>query len=183
MFEEVIRNPRKTLSETGESLYGNTVEDWENVPKRSIGWFFNEKVEVLRELGFSLEGKTVLDLGSGKGRFASRMKDAGASVIQLDLKPGENNENRVIARAEQLPFTDDSFDVIWAAHFFDKKVYNYKEDLVLSELRRVLKNNGLLICISYSPSERDLLNFGFEVLKAVVVEKPYIDTFSILHKD
>lgn len=74
-------------------------------------------------MGFSFDGKKVLDLGSGKGRFASRMKDVGATVIQLDLKHWKNNENRVIARAEYLPFADNSFDIIWAAHFFLIKKY------------------------------------------------------------
>jgi ubiquinone/menaquinone biosynthesis C-methylase UbiE len=181
-MQESVRNPRETLSEVGKSLYGKVREDWENVPLIHVGWFFKEKLEILEELGFSFDGKKVLDLGSGKGRFASRMKDVGATVIQLDLKHEKNNENRVIARAEYLPFTDNSFDFVWAAHFFDKKVYNYNEELVLSELRRVLRDGGMLICISHSPSVAVLQKCGFSLQREIIPEKGYVDTYSILHK-
>jgi SAM-dependent methyltransferase len=65
-------------------------------------------------------GKTVLDVASGGGHVAKRLREAGSRVITCDSAPGM--EPDVICRAEDLPFADSSFDVVTcrvAAHHFD----------------------------------------------------------------
>jgi SAM-dependent methyltransferase len=65
-------------------------------------------------------GKTVLDVASGGGHVAARLREAGSEVVTCDSAPGMKPD--VICRAEDLPFADGSFDVVTcrvAAHHFE----------------------------------------------------------------
>ena len=64
-------------------------------------------------------GKNVLDVATGGGHVARRLREAGAAVVTLDPAPGMQAD--VIAPAEHLPFADGSFDAAatrLAAHHF-----------------------------------------------------------------
>jgi SAM-dependent methyltransferase len=61
----------------------------------------------------------VLDVASGGGHVARRLREAGAQVVTVDPSPGMHAD--VLASAEHLPFADGSFDVVvnrLAAHHF-----------------------------------------------------------------
>jgi SAM-dependent methyltransferase len=65
-------------------------------------------------------GKTVLDVATGGGHVARRLREAGCNVVTCDSSPGMQPD--VICRAEDLPFADSSFEVVAcrvAAHHFD----------------------------------------------------------------
>jgi SAM-dependent methyltransferase len=65
-------------------------------------------------------GKTVLDVATGGGHVAARLREAGCRVVTCDSAPGMKPD--VICRAEDLPFADSSFDVVTcrvAAHHFE----------------------------------------------------------------
>ena len=66
------------------------------------------------------EGVTVLDVATGGGHVARRLREAGATVVTLDPAPGMHADTT--APAESLPFADASFDAVAcrvAAHHFD----------------------------------------------------------------
>jgi len=56
------------------------------------------------------EGRTALDVASGGGHTARRLREAGFDVVTLDPAPGMAAD--VLARAEEIPFADSSFDVV-----------------------------------------------------------------------
>jgi len=56
------------------------------------------------------KGVAVLDVATGGGHVARRLRDAGCTVTTLDPAPGMGAD--VIARAEDIPFADGSFDVV-----------------------------------------------------------------------
>jgi|SRR5581483_4938167 len=65
-------------------------------------------------------GLKVLDVATGGGHVARRLREAGAEVVTVDRSPGMQPD--VIAPAEHLPFADGSFDVVvnrLAAHHFE----------------------------------------------------------------
>jgi SAM-dependent methyltransferase len=65
------------------------------------------------------EGVTVLDVATGGGHVARRLREAGATVVTLDPAPGMHADTT--APAESLPFADASFDAVacrLAAHHF-----------------------------------------------------------------
>jgi SAM-dependent methyltransferase len=66
------------------------------------------------------EGETALDVATGGGHVARRLRDAGFDVVTVDPSPGMQAD--VLARAEDLPFADASFDTVAtriAPHHFD----------------------------------------------------------------
>ncbi len=63
--------------------------------------------------------RTALDVASGGGHVARRLREAGLDVVSCDPAPGMGPD--VICRAEDLPFGDASFDVVAtrvAAHHY-----------------------------------------------------------------
>lgn len=67
-----------------------------------------------------VEGATVLDVATGGGHVARRLRAEGYDVVTSDPAPGM--EPDVVARAEDLPFDDERFDVVVtriAPHHFE----------------------------------------------------------------
>lgn len=63
--------------------------------------------------------RTALDVATGGGHVARRLREAGLEVVTSDPAPGMRPD--VICAAESLPFADGSFDVVacrTAAHHF-----------------------------------------------------------------
>jgi SAM-dependent methyltransferase len=64
-------------------------------------------------------GVKVLDVATGGGHVARRLRDEGCTVVTVDPAPGMKAD--VVAPADHLPFADGSFDVVTcriAAHHF-----------------------------------------------------------------
>lgn len=65
--------------------------------------------------------KTAIDVASGGGHVARRLREAGLAVVTCDPAPGMQAD--VICFAEELPFADASFDLaatrVAAHHFSD----------------------------------------------------------------
>jgi SAM-dependent methyltransferase len=73
-------------------------------------------VEWVEEAG----AKTALDVATGGGHVARRLREIGVEVVTTDAAPGMQPD--VITRAEHLPFADGSFDAVVsrvAHHHFD----------------------------------------------------------------
>jgi SAM-dependent methyltransferase len=65
-------------------------------------------------------GRRALDVATGGGHVARRLREAGCQVTSSDPAPAM--EPDVVCRAEELPFADGSFDVVAcrvAAHHFE----------------------------------------------------------------
>src|SRR5262249_654741 len=56
------------------------------------------------------EGKTALDVATGGGHVARRLRERGLEVTTLDPAPGMRAD--VLAPAEHIPFADGSFDTV-----------------------------------------------------------------------
>ena len=64
--------------------------------------------------------RTALDVATGGGHVARRLREAGLEVVTCDPAPGMHPD--VICRAESLPFAGGAFDVVvcrTAAHHFE----------------------------------------------------------------
>ena len=89
---------------------------------------------------WSAGASTALDVATGGGHVARRLREAGLKVVTTDAAPGM--EPDVICRSEELPFADSSFDVVAcrvAAHHFD--------DVALA-VREMVRVAGGLVLIS-----------------------------------
>ncbi len=87
-------------------------------------------------------GVTAIDVATGGGHVARRLREMGANVITLDPAPGM--EPDVVARGEDIPFADDSFDVSVcriAAHHFEDVVLAVREMARVARDRVVVQDN------------------------------------------
>jgi SAM-dependent methyltransferase len=88
------------------------------------------------------EGVTVLDVATGGGHVARRLREAGAEVVTVDAAPGMQPD--VIAPADHLPFADSSFDVVAcriAAHHFPDALAAVTEMARVARARVVIEDN------------------------------------------
>jgi SAM-dependent methyltransferase len=88
------------------------------------------------------EGVKVLDVATGGGHVARRLRAEGCTVITVDPAPGMRAD--VVARAEDLPFADGSFDVVTcriAAHHFEDIRAAVAEMARVSERLFVIEDN------------------------------------------
>jgi SAM-dependent methyltransferase len=100
-------------------------------------------------------GVTVLDVGTGGGHVARRLREAGAQVVTADPAPGMQAD--VIAPADHLPFADESFDAVAcriAAHHFPDVLAALKEMARVARHRVVICDNTFT---SESAEEADRL--------------------------
>jgi len=117
------------------------------------GW--SERAQAYRESPLHREGedldlivewaepgpaRAALDVATGGGHVARRLREAGCLVVSCDPAPGM--EPDVICRAEELAFADGSFEVVVtriAAHHFDdvgaatREMARVSRELVLVE--------------------------------------------------
>jgi SAM-dependent methyltransferase len=69
---------------------------------------------------WSTGATTALDVGTGGGHVAARLRETGVTVVTTDPAPGMQPD--VVSRSEELPFADESFDLVvsrLAAHHFE----------------------------------------------------------------
>jgi ubiquinone/menaquinone biosynthesis C-methylase UbiE len=84
--------------------------------------------------------ETALDVATGGGHVARRLRDVGINVVTVDPAPGM--EPDVVSRGEDLPFADESFDVVAcrvAAHHFDDV------QKAVSEMARVSRGQVIVV--------------------------------------
>ena len=77
-------------------------------------------LDIVVEMCNPHEGVKALDVATGGGHVARRLREAGAEVVTTDASPGMHPD--VVCRAEDLPFADGSFDVVVsriAPHHFE----------------------------------------------------------------
>ncbi|MBV8479214.1 MAG: methyltransferase domain-containing protein [Actinobacteria bacterium] len=113
-------------------------------------------------------GVTVLDVATGGGHVARRLREAGATVVTTDPAPGMGADTT--AFAEDLPFAEASFDAVatrLAAHHFADVVTAVKEMARVASGRVVICDNTF---VSEQSEEADRLRDASHVRNYAVTE-------------
>jgi SAM-dependent methyltransferase len=88
--------------------------------RQSPGHAAGADLDLLVEWAEPGPGVKALDVATGGGHVATRLRESGADVVSADRAPGMDPD--VICSAEDLPFEDESFDVVTvriAPHHFE----------------------------------------------------------------
>jgi demethylmenaquinone methyltransferase/2-methoxy-6-polyprenyl-1,4-benzoquinol methylase len=107
-------------------------------------------------------GTTVLDLGSGTGAALKQLQNYEVTAVDPDEKMLQLNKfsNKVIGSAEDLPFSDSSFDSVYCAFVWR----NVNEPILgLNEIYRVLRPGGKFILLDMTRPKNKLLKFLHKV--------------------
>lgn len=139
--------------------YNQLANDYEhNVDTKSLFNTEYERPAMMNLLPADLKDKRVLDAGCAAGWYTSQFVNLGAVVIATDISPEmvEATKRRIGEKAEvlsldlekELPFEDESFDLIVSS-----LVLHYIKDWSkpFSEFRRILKPNGTLLFSTHHP--------------------------------
>lgn len=154
--------------------------------EQEIGQRLMQRLEYIR-----LDPKYILDLGCGTGYFTRQLQKLypGANIIGLDIAFGmvkfaKNNTTLqyYCADAEQLPFRDMQFDLIFSNCCLP---FTDNIEIIFAELNRVLKLDGLLLFTTYGPdtlqelaietSWQDMHKIG-DILLQQQYKDPVVDT-------
>lgn len=127
-------------------------------------------------IGEVAQGKDVLELATGPGMIARHIATSAASVIATDFAPkmietarkAKNSENLSfeVADATSLRFEDKSFDVVVIANALH---IIPNPEKALAEIRRVLKDDGVLIAPNFIFREGGKRNLWQKFLSLVGV--------------
>jgi SAM-dependent methyltransferase len=88
----------------------NVWDDRAEAYRTSVTHATDADLDTVVELCNPHEGVKILDVATGGGHVARRLREQGAHVVALDPSPGM--EPDVVASAESIPFADGSFDVV-----------------------------------------------------------------------
>lgn len=134
--------------------YDLAAEDYDKKEKYLNSFEKGKFLSLLLEI----KNKKILDVGAGTGRVSLPLALAGAQVTALDisekilelLKRKNKKITTVVGEAENLPFENESFDIVTAAflivHLKDPKIF-------FDEVYRVLKPDGLFLVSNINQKE------------------------------
>jgi SAM-dependent methyltransferase len=88
----------------------NVWDDRAEAYRTSVTHATDADLDTVVELCNPHEGVKILDVATGGGHVARRLREHGAEVVTLDPSPGMQPD--VVASAESIPFADGSFDVV-----------------------------------------------------------------------
>ena len=132
-------------------IYSNLTEHYHRARKdypQAVLDYFNS-------ISHGLSRFFVLDLGCGTGiatrQLASSQRfiigcDPSCEMLKFALENRIPNTSYCLGRAEEIPFSDNTFDVITAFSAFHWMVF-YDKEKSLQEIKRVLKLGGLLFIV------------------------------------
>lgn len=135
-------------------LWGQKPEDWAIIQEPTGNSGYMHALESLK----LQPNQSLLDIGCGTGYFcniafkhsiAISGLDASEQLIHL-AKKRNPRINYLVGEMEDLPFTNNSFDVICGFNSFQ---YAENIDSALLESKRVLKNNGKLVVMIWGNKE------------------------------
>jgi SAM-dependent methyltransferase len=153
------RNREFILREHLQGLYNKDFSNFD-YDKYYFGLrYYGNRYLVSKLADLNIEGKRILDLGSGRLILSSFLSRGGSSVVAFDL-PKTFDDDCVRERAKslsvdlvgsmiekgsafRLPFKSSTFDIVLMTEVFEH--LNFSPIFIINEIRRVLKDKGYFI--------------------------------------
>jgi ubiquinone/menaquinone biosynthesis C-methylase UbiE len=124
-------------------------------------------------IGRYCKDKYVLDLGCGYGNYTKTISKHTSKIVGIDISqrwldcaakqcPGARF---IQADAHNIPCENDTFDVVVSIGLFEY----IKRDVVIKEIRRVLKTGG--VCIISVPNKYSLCRAPYKIAHKILMKK------------
>ncbi|MDI6654508.1 MAG: class I SAM-dependent methyltransferase [Candidatus Hydrothermarchaeota archaeon] len=99
-------------------------------------------------------GVKILEVGCGNGKTLDQLLERGYDAVGIDvareaLKFGGRN---LVSDVRQLPFSNSSFDAV-VCRFVLEHLYERERAQAIAEMRRVLRQSGLLFLTAFSTED------------------------------
>ncbi|MBI4854608.1 MAG: 3-demethylubiquinone-9 3-O-methyltransferase [Acidobacteria bacterium] len=150
-------------NKVNNELYHSLGERWYHAKDDPVALLRAERrllvpwaIESIAQKGFAL-GSGILDVGCGAGLFSNPLSSKGYDVTAFDVSTESleiakqydttKKVKYLFADAYNFPFPDNSFDIVCAMDFLE---HVDKPEVVISEVSRVLKPNGLFFFSTFS---------------------------------
>ena len=168
--QDSFDNNWKNRSETKNNYWTR------NSPKNQIELAFRMHWNLFNELIPKNSGKKVLEIGCGRGSISSYFADNNYDCTLLDISESVINvaqdifnrtghsANFVVGDALNLPFENDSFDVLVSIGLFEH--FENLEKLI-SEHNRVLKKDGIVLAYVV-PEMRNNVQSKFDFINTIL---------------
>ena len=138
----------------GDNIKSAYYEKWvRDKSSQNAMWLSQRVVNTVRRyleriLKRDFAGK-LLDVGCGDGSFVACCRQEGIDAVGIDIRDGVDFER------DKLPYKEDEFDIVFMYSLIE---HISDPSQLLSEIRRVLVKNGLVIIITPNV---DQVKFGF----------------------
>ncbi|MCL5434972.1 MAG: class I SAM-dependent methyltransferase [Patescibacteria group bacterium] len=160
------KNIKKTV--VGDNDYTERYKDKSYMSLRNDD--ASRLVSQISSLNIFKSGDKVLDAGCGSGEFGAAVKNSfNARVYGIDINEEavkKSNKNGLIAQIadieQKLPYRNESFNSVLCVQMIEHLI---NPDFFLTESKRVLKKNGLLIITTPNLAawfNRIILLFGYQ---------------------
>lgn len=141
----------------------DVINEWNNAAKmyselQANSFYANFNKEFVKTLTTNISGYKILDAGCGDGVYSNYFQEQGANVIGCDGSSEMVNLAKtkyssiqfdIVDLQSQLPYEDEQFDLVFCNLVLMDIEFI---DMVISEISRVLKNNGIFIFSIVHPS-------------------------------
>lgn len=131
------------MTEVWDRIWRNEVAEWDPLSE--------EIYQVLKKEIGDFGGKKILDAGAGSGRISLKLALEGADVTLLDYSEkalerckelfDRHNQKATLIKSDlrkDLPFEDDSFDIVWNSGVMEHFVEN-EQVFMVSEFARIAR--------------------------------------------
>lgn len=154
-WDQVFDNPEVSLNidQSGHSLV--CYRHVSSVENQYVDWFQMETFEyLLKAVETEVQGKEVLDVGTGVGRWASRLSARGANVTAIDwneriIELNQRNipgVNFLVMPCTTLEFPENKFDLVTSVTVLHHIPY-IEQQRAIAEICRVTKGGGHILIL------------------------------------
>jgi ubiquinone/menaquinone biosynthesis C-methylase UbiE len=173
--------------------YGRSRRGYKAICSYGSPYLYNKYIDLVQKKGFyrmlqnaGVQGKTVLDIGCGVGRWCRILAKRGAVVTGADIsaemvKFAMENTGKgvsfVNAPVAEIALPDASFDLITSVTVLQHVTDTAEFKKSVSNLVRLLKPGGKLLILEVAPSAL-LVNAPFSAILKVRSEAEYLAFFA-----